>query len=226
MCTLHAFTWRRRRNGKTWVSSIYRWTPSAEEQVYGIGPRIRERISGCVRGHRACLSVCCVHEWVYIIRIAYACTGVYNAYARARWLLLRKVVWKQRGVAINARRVSSANPMQYFTWAPYDVINKVIIGATQGQVLYIYIHEHKAGELIHPSVNEKWERRNRSGLLFKGIPHPRHINPMRMHVSTSTCKRDRRHRSKYLAAKNFYPPRERRAKLSCIEGYFSIALYV
>lgn len=39
-----------------------------------------------------------------------------------------------------SRRVSSANPMQYFTWTPYDAINKVIIGATWSN------GEHKAGK--------------------------------------------------------------------------------
>ena len=38
-----------------------------------------------------------------------------------------------------SRRVSSANPMQYFTWTPYDAINKVIIATWSND-------EHKASE--------------------------------------------------------------------------------
>lgn len=75
-----------------------------------------------------------------------------------------------------SRRVSSANPMQYFTWTPYDAINKVIISATRSN------GEHKADE-IHSSTYNERRKKDQSRLLFK------ETRPKNHDTSVSACCR-------------------------------------
>lgn len=79
--------------------------------------------------------------------------------ARARWLYCVKSFGNDAEWQLS-RRVSSTNPMQYFTWTPYDAINKVITGATWSN------GKHNAGE-THSFIYKR--KKEKSRLLFKGV---------------------------------------------------------